>query len=230
VPPPGTSSLVAWNPLTETQAWSVPLTGTINGSTMTTAGNLVMQGQVTGEFTIYAADSGRKLWSFDAQTAVIAQPITYLVGGKQYVTVIAGWRGMGSSSGVKPEWEYRLQPRRVLTFVLDGKSKLPPVVARTTPILDDPNFVVDPAKAAIGQAVAGTHCALCHGVGLASGGTAPDLRKSPIPLSLDALTSVVHNGSLVPLGMPKFDEFTPQQLEGLQHFIRMKARDALAAH
>ncbi|MFO1427774.1 MAG: PQQ-dependent dehydrogenase, methanol/ethanol family [Steroidobacteraceae bacterium] len=229
VPPPGKSSLVAWNPLTETRAWSIPLTGTVNGSTMTTAGNLVLQGQVTGELTAYAADSGRKLWSFDAQTAVIAQPITYTVGGKQYVTVIAGWRGMGSASGVKPEWEYRLQPRRVLTFALDGKAQLPPAGARTSDFIDDPAFVVDPAKAAIGQSVAATHCPLCHGVGLASGGTAPDLRKSPIALSLELLTGVLHDGTLVPRGMPQFAEFTPQQIEGLQHWIRQRAREGLAA-
>jgi quinohemoprotein ethanol dehydrogenase len=227
--PPGKSSLVAWNPSTQREAWQVPLVGTINGSTTTTAGNLVLQGQVTGELSVYAADSGRKLWSFDAQTGVIGQPITYVAHGKQYVTVIAGWRGMGSSSGVSPEWEYRLQPRRVLTFVLDGTAKLPKVETRTSPFVDDPSFVIDPQKVAAGAVLAITHCALCHGVGLASGGTAPDLRKSQVPMSTEAITAVLHDGSLVPLGMPKFDEFTPEQIEALRHFIRQKARDAIAA-
>jgi len=227
--PPGASSLVAWNPSTQQAVWTVPLSGIVNGSTTTTAGNLVLQGQVTGALTVYAADNGRKLWSFDAQTAVIGQPITYLASGKQYVTVIAGWRGMGSSSGVSPEWEYRLQPRRVLTFVLDGAAKLPPVQMRTSPFVDDAKFVVDPQQAAIGAVVAGTHCPLCHGVGLGSGGTAPDLRKSQVPLSTAAITAVLHDGALVPMGMPKFDELTPEQIEGLRHFIRQKAREAIAA-
>jgi quinohemoprotein ethanol dehydrogenase len=226
---PGTSSLLAWDVLKQKPAWSVPMTGTVNGGTATTAGNLVFHGQVTGEFDAYAADSGRKLWSFDAQTGFTAQPITYMAGGRQYVTVIAGWRGMGSTSGVKPEWEYRLQPRRVLTFALGGTAQLPPPGPRTTDFVDDPEFVVDPAKVAVGQATAGMHCGLCHGVGLASGGTAPDLRKSPIPLSLPALASVLHDGVLVPAGMPQFAEFSPEQIEGLQHFIRQKARDAMAA-
>ena len=227
--PPGSSSLLAWDPAKQKAAWSVPLTGTVNGSTMTTAGNLVFQGQVTGEFSAYAADTGRKLWAFDAQTGIQSQPITYQVDGKQYLTVIAGWRGMGSVSGAAPDWEYRLQPRRVLTFVLDGKVELPPPGPRTTEFVDDPNFVIDPAKAAIGQAKAGLHCGLCHGVGLVSGGTAPDLRKSPIPLSLDALRSVLHDGALVPAGMPQFGEFTPEEIEGIQHFIRQRARDGIAA-
>lgn len=136
---------------------------------------------------------------------------------------------MGSVSGASPDWEYRLQPRRVLTFVLDGKVELPPPGPRTTEFVDDPSFVVDPAKAAIGQAKAGLHCGLCHGVGLVSGGTAPDLRKSPIPLSLDALRSVLHDGALVPAGMPQFGEFTPEEIEGIQHFIRQRAREGLAA-
>jgi quinohemoprotein ethanol dehydrogenase len=227
--PRGKSFLVAWDPVKQREAWSVALTGPVNGSTMTTSGNLVMQGQVTGELSIYAADNGKKLWSFDAQTGVVAQPITYLVDGRQYVTVVVGWRGMGSSSGMNPEWEDRLQPRRVLTFTLGGTATLPPVTRRSSDFVDDPAFVVDPAKAAIGQAVAGTHCGLCHGVGLASGGTAPDLRKSAIPLSKEAITAILHDGVLVPRGMPQFQEFTPEQIEGLQHFIRQKAREAMAA-
>ena len=78
--------------------------------------------------------------------------------------------------------------------------------------------------------MAATHCPLCHGVGLGSGGTAPDLRKSQVPLSREAITAVLHDGALVPMGMPKFDELTPEQIEGLQHFIRQKAREAIASH
>ena len=65
---------------------------------------------------------------------------------------------------------------------------------------------------------------------MGSGGTAPDLRKSQVPLSREAITAVLHGGALVPMGMPKFDEFTPEQIEGLQHFIRQKAREAIASH
>jgi quinohemoprotein ethanol dehydrogenase len=196
-----------------------------HGGTLTTAGNLVVQGQVTGELSVYAADTGRELWSFDAQTGIVAQPITYLAGGKQYLTVIVGWRGMGSSSGMKPEWEYRLQPRRVLTFALDGKLQLPPVASRSSDFVGDAAFVIDPAKVAVGQALASS-CSLCHGVGFASGGTAPDLRKSAIPLSADAFASVLHDGLLLARGMPRFEEFTPEQLEGLRHFIRQRERES----
>jgi quinohemoprotein ethanol dehydrogenase len=227
--PMGSSSLLAWDPIGQRTVWSVPLTGIANGGTAATAGNLVFQGQVTGEFAAYAADSGRKLWSFDAQAGIQAQPISYLVNGRQQITVIAGWRGPSVISGMKPEWDYRLQPRRVLTFALDGAASLPPPGPRTSDILDNPDFVVDPGKAEIGQAVALTQCHLCHGAALISGGTAPDLRRSSVPLSLEALTAVLRDGALLANGMPRYEELSLAQIEGIQHFIRQRARESIAA-
>jgi quinohemoprotein ethanol dehydrogenase len=210
------------------RAWEVPLVGPVNGGTATTAGNLVFQGQVTGEFTAYAADSGAKLWSFDAQAGIVGQPISYQVDGRQYVTVIAGWRGMGSTSGRDTEWDYYTQPRRVLTFALDGKDVLPAADKTVRPYVDDAAFITDPAKVAIGQATYGSRCVLCHGGRVVSGGTAPDLRKSMLPLSYDAIRAVLQDGVLLPRGMPRFEELTREQIEGLQHYIRSRARESMA--
>ena len=202
--PPSRSWLQGWDPVQQRKAWEVPLTGPFNGGTAATAGNLVFQGQGTGEFNAYAADTGAKLWSFDAQAGVIAQPITYSVDGKQYVTVLAGWRGPGGTRPV--EWDYYTQPRRVLTFTLDGAAKLPAEKRPVQPFADDPAFVVDTAKAALGKEVFSTRCFLCHGSNAVSGGTAPDLRRAAIPLSLDALKAVLHDGLLMPRGMPQYQE------------------------
>jgi quinohemoprotein ethanol dehydrogenase len=226
VVPPASSYLQAFDPVRQRTVWKVPLVGPVNGAVASTAGNLVFQGQVTGEFSAYAADDGRKVWSFDGQGGIESQPITYLVDGRQYVTVIAGWRGMGSSSGVNPEWDYYTQKRRVLTFALGGKESLPAADKTVRPIVDDPAFVVDPAKVLVGQATFG-RCVLCHGGRVVSGGTAPDLRKSMVPLSKDAITSVVRDGALTPRGMPRFEEFTDEQIEGLQHYIRQRARESM---
>ena len=65
---------------------------------------------------------------------------------------------------------------------------------------------------------------MCHGAGAVSGGYAPDLRASPIPLVADAFKDVVVNGKLRHNGMPDFKEFSDEQLQTLQHFIRAKAR------
>ena len=66
---------------------------------------------------------------------------------------------------------------------------------------------------------------MCHGSGAVSGGYAPDLRASPIPLSEQTFKDVVVNGALLQNGMPKFDQITDQQLTSLRHFIRHKARE-----
>jgi quinohemoprotein ethanol dehydrogenase len=228
VPPPK-SSLLAWDPVRQKAVWEVPLSGVINGGTAATAGNLVLAGRATGEFAAYAADTGRRLWSFDAQAGIQAQPITYMAGGRQYVTVIAGWRSTGRPSGAVPEWEYRLQPRRVLTFALDATAALPPPGPRTLPFLDDPQFVIDPAKAARGEALTRTRCLLCHGIALAAAGTAPDLRRSPMTLSREALSAVLLRGSLLAAGMPRFEEFSAADVEDIQHYVRRRARESIAA-
>jgi len=222
---PGTNSLIAWNPATQKLAWKVPLEGARNGATMTTAGNLVFQGNVRGLFVAYAADTGKELWSFDAHTGIQAQPISYEVDGTQYVTVISSWR-LSTSGGPGLEWDYRRQKRRVLTFTLNGKTKLPHTADTPSPILDDPAFVVNADAAMDGADLYSQRCAICHGAGLNAGGAAPDLRKAGSPMSIVGLSAVVRDGLLVTNGMPKFAELSDSQLTALQHYIRREARSA----
>jgi quinohemoprotein ethanol dehydrogenase len=219
-----TSALLAWNPVTQTEVWRIPLRGPRGGGgTATTAGNLLLQGRAAGQFVILAADTGKQLWSFDAQTAVMAQPITYLAHGKQYVTVIAGSR-FPTAQGFKPEWSYATQQWRVLTFALDGKDRLPPAETVEIPYADDPDFKVDPARAAAGGLVFGERCAICHGAGARSGGAAPDLLRSAIPTDAAAFESVLHDGPLVERGMPRFAELAVSEIEALRHYLRQRAR------
>jgi quinohemoprotein ethanol dehydrogenase len=231
--PPGTpplpkrkSMLLAWDPVLQKARWSLTLPNTENGGTLTTAGNLVVQGESNGEIWVMAANTGKRLWTFDAQVGVLANPITYMLDGKQYLTVIAGFRGY---VGNEPDWEYRLQKRRVLTFVLDGKASLPKAEFADLPFADDPAFKIDPQKAEFGRRVYATRCVYCHGQNVGGGGSAPDLRKSQVALSADGIASVARDGALVPAGMPQFEELSQQELDGLEHFIRMRARESIAA-
>jgi quinohemoprotein ethanol dehydrogenase len=222
--PPAKSSLVAWDPVAQKPAWSIPQPGVFNGGILSTGGNLIFQGQNTGRLVAYSADKGVELWNFDAQNGMLGAPISYSVGGRQYITIIASFR---SSYRATPNWDYRQQKRRVLTFALGGTKTLPPYTPTEEPIQDDPNFVIDPAKVAIGTGVYNTSCVVCHGVGAAAGGAAPDLRQSAVPLDADAFRSVVHDGALMARGMGKFANLSDQELEGLRHMIRQRARDAL---
>jgi quinohemoprotein ethanol dehydrogenase len=142
----GTSRLVAWDPLNQKPVWTAATPGPMGGGVMTTAGNLVFQGQLDGQFNAYAADSGRLLWSFSAQAPVLAPPISYRVKGRQYVTVLTG---MGTSAGLLGEAlapfhiDYRTQARRVLTFVLNGHSILPPTHLVPPAPVGDPDYAVE---------------------------------------------------------------------------------------
>lgn len=228
VVPRGSNRLLAYDPVRQREAWSVPLQGAKNGGVLSTAGNLVFQGNVTGEVTAYSADKGERLWAFDAQTGILAQPISFRAGGRQYVTVVTGWR-MGAPSGPGLEWDYRVQRRRVLTFALDGQATLPPLDRTPPPLVDDAAFRIDARRAQVGASVYGLRCYLCHGGGLNSGGTAPDLRRSPIPLDSASMNAVLNEGVLRSNGMPQFAELSPAEIEGLQHYVRQQARAAIAA-
>nr|WP_238995523.1 PQQ-dependent dehydrogenase, methanol/ethanol family [Sphingomonas solaris] len=225
--PPGKSALLAWDPVAQKAAWRVPQTGQRTGGITATGGDLIFQGQANGQLTAFAARTGKPLWRFDTQNGVQAQPITYMAGNRQYLTVMASWRAMGPSGRV-PEYDYYTTRRRVLTFSLGGKAVLPPP-APVTPIADDPAFRVDPALAAAGKGLFAAHCAICHGPAGNSGGAAPDLRRAGAPLNLEAFTSVLHDGLLVERGMPRFEDLSPAEIAGLQHYIRQQARTALAA-
>jgi quinohemoprotein ethanol dehydrogenase len=128
-------------------------------------------------------------------------------------------------------WNTRVQTHRLLTFALDGSAKLPytpsPVVAKP---IEDPSFVIDPARVQAGSKVYGQgRCGDCHGFAVIGGGYAPDLRASPVPLSVDAFRQVVKGGSLQPRGMPKYDELSDDDLESLRHFLRQRARATMTA-
>ena len=91
--------IIAWDPVQRKEVWRVRHPLPWNGGMLATAGNLVFQGNSVGEFAAYAADSGEKLWATAAQTGIVASPVTYEVGGEQYVSVLAGWGGSLALSG-----------------------------------------------------------------------------------------------------------------------------------
>jgi quinohemoprotein ethanol dehydrogenase len=228
----GKSILKAWDPIAQRLVWSIESPGISEGGTLATAGNLVIQGRADGYLHAYSADQGRDLWSFNAGVAVTGVPITYSTDGHQYVTITSGplngaTAAFGSVSA-RWGWASRGYPRRLLTFVLDGKARLPPTPAAAfVQPLEAAEFKIDPIKAEAG-AHEYVRCVLCHGTGVVAGGNAPDLRASPILLSAAGFAAIVRDGTLVSRGMPQFAELSDAQLDSLRHFVRAKAREALA--
>jgi quinohemoprotein ethanol dehydrogenase len=228
----GYSILRAWDPLARRTVWQIETPGISNGGTLATAGDLVFQGLADGYFHAYSAQDGKDLWSFFAGVAATGVPITYSAGGKQYVTITAGPPGGSTAGGALAAqfgWDPRIHPRRLLTFVLDGQTALPPTPPRQqAQPLDAPEFQVDATKAQRG-AREYSRCTLCHGPGAVAGGAAPDLRASAVLLSFPATAQVLRDGSLSTRGMPPFPELSDTQLEDIQHYIRQKARADLSA-
>ena len=227
-----TSALLAWNPATQKPAWKVDTRSGINGGILATAGNLVFQGQIDGRLSAYKASNGKELWSFPAQAPVIAAPITYMANGKQYVTVMVG---LGAGAGTTPysyggiTVDYRTQRKRALTFVLDGGAELPPAPPPfVVKAVADSDYHADPALEAKGAHLFTRTCYLCHGGDAVSGGSAPDLRASQVPLSAKAFESVVRGGALAVNGMPKITDLSNDDLDALRQYVRGRA-EALRA-
>jgi quinohemoprotein ethanol dehydrogenase len=195
---------------------------------MTTSGSLVFQGQLDGNFSAYSASTGKLLWQFAAGAPVLAPPITYTVNGKQFVTVLTG---IGTSAAILGPFlprpvDFRTQARRVLTFALNGTASLPKTAAESESWPRDSTFRPDAAAAARGAGEFALRCMACHGFGAISGGGAPDLRRSTVPLSDEAFAQVVRAGPLVSAGMPAWSELTDQELADIRQYIRTEAHNA----
>jgi PQQ-dependent dehydrogenase (methanol/ethanol family) len=74
-------------------AWEIPLRGPPEGNysgVLSTAGGLVFFGESTGALAAVDAATGKYLWHFDANQPWKGSPMTYTIGGQQYVAIAAG--------------------------------------------------------------------------------------------------------------------------------------------
>jgi quinohemoprotein ethanol dehydrogenase len=100
--------LLAWDPIAQKERWRAAGGGGAGGGTLTTAGNVVFQAINDGRLLAYTADKGEKL--FENQTGLrggMGPPITFMVDGKQYVSLMGG---TGQGNGAVPP--------KLLTFAL----------------------------------------------------------------------------------------------------------------
>lgn len=228
-------ALIAWDPVARKEVWRVPFEGPSNGGTLATAGNLVFQGTARGEFVAYSADKGAKLWSFPAQTGIIAAPMSYSLDGEQYVAILVGWGGLwdlfGSVAADKSGPTRNIS--RLLVFKLGAVGKLsvaPPMADR---VLDPPPLTGKPNQVVRGEALYARYCGVCHGGEAISGGMVPDLRHSPTLNSGDAIKSIVIGGALKHNGMVSFKEaISGDDAEAVRHYLIKRANEdkALGEH
>ncbi len=209
--------LIAWDPVRQKEVWRQEQVSPWNGGTLTTAGNLVFQGTADGRFIAYDARTGKQLWQSPTGTGVVAAPSTYMVDGKQYVSIAAGWGGV---YGLSQRATERVGPGTVYTFVLDGDAKLPEAATQPAQKLVQ-GVKYDPADIPAGTALYVSNCVFCHGVpGVDRGGNIPNLGYMD-PAYIEHLQNFVFKGPAMSRGMPDFTgKLTPADVDKIKAFIQ----------
>jgi len=74
--------------------WDVPLVGPVDGKRVAgilgTAGGLLFYGDPSGYFVAADERDGKTLWKSSLNATIKTSPMTYAVGGKQYITLAVG--------------------------------------------------------------------------------------------------------------------------------------------
>jgi outer membrane protein assembly factor BamB len=94
-PDPGvipSQTVTAYNPATGEVVWQdvhPTKTHIFTSGNLATGGDLVFQGSDTGDFYALDARTGKEVFRYTATGPVRANPLTYRMAGRQYVTVVA---------------------------------------------------------------------------------------------------------------------------------------------
>lgn len=226
-----TGQLVAFNPKTGKAQWTVNYPTPWNGGTMTTAGNLVFQGNAMGKFQAFAADTGKLLYSLDVQSGVLTGASTYLVDGEQYVAFMTSKGGAfplvsGYVSGASQEVP---NIPRLVVLKLGAKGKLPPLPPAEEWVWNPPAQFGSPELIAAGQSSYQRYCLVCHAPGAVGSGVLPDLRKSGTIADAATFKSIVYDGILAKNGMASFKPvLKPEEVEAIRAYLVSRAHFAKA--
>ncbi|MBI1238828.1 MAG: PQQ-dependent dehydrogenase, methanol/ethanol family [Alphaproteobacteria bacterium] len=217
----------AWDPVTQKERWSFELDGPWNGGLLATASGLVFGGDGGGTFRAFKSDTGEVLWSIDLKTGIIAPPVTYLVDGEQYVSLLAGWGGaFGLANTADPRTaviKHGSNAGRLFTFKIGGRQEVELVAAAREPIAEPPAQTATPAVIEAGSKIYAQNCLFCHGYFAESAGVLPDLRKSA-PDIWDQYQEIVIGGALSAGGMASFaDHLSPADVDAVRAYVLAQA-------
>ncbi|MFV0645270.1 MAG: PQQ-dependent dehydrogenase, methanol/ethanol family [Sphingomonadaceae bacterium] len=221
-------ALIAWDPVKQEERWRVQYPGPWNGGLLATGGGLVFQGTAAGFFKAYSTTDGKELWSFPAQTGIVAAPVTYTLDGEQYVAVLAGWGGIwalapggiiNETSGAVPNIS------RLLVFRLGGSAALPDAPPLSRMPIDPPPFQGTETQITTGSYNYGRYCGQCHGDAAVGSTEVPDLRRSALIGNKDSWAMVVQKGALQNNGMPNFAELGAEKIEAIRQYVIKRANE-----
>ena len=80
----------AIDPKTGDRKWEFKMNGVTQSGVLSTASGLVFTGSRDGSFFALDATTGAELWRATVGGPVNSSPMTYSVGGKQYIAIAAG--------------------------------------------------------------------------------------------------------------------------------------------
>ena len=212
--------LKAWDPIARKVVWETEsfANGGPTSGVLATAGDLVFMGNGGGKvLSAYDAQSGSKRWSFDAQTAVFAAPITYQLDGVQYVAASVG--GAAQGNYFAPSYG------RMLVFAVGGKATLPKPEPYTPPQLNPPPSTASAEVINHGGEVYTQHCSVCHGAnGLQARTSFPNLTVSALLHVQEGFDYVVLQGARTDKGMGSFaKELTPADSVAVRAYLISRA-------
>lgn len=216
-PAPGEESgeLIAYDPIQQRRVWSIDQPSYYNGGLLSTASGLLLQGDAEGFFRIRSAESGKLLWQFDVRSGVISSPITYLVDGEQYITIIAEW---GGGRGQIFKLTDAVYPGTVYTFKLGGTAVGKERVGASVRPLTDLTTDASPSSIGNGYTHYLQNCFGCHGQVGQEGGTTPNLARSE-PLTFENYDLIVRKGAFAQSGMPKQDHLSERDVEDIKAYV-----------
>jgi len=217
--------LSAWDPVEQKEVWKSYHTLPWNGGTLTTSGNLVFQGNSDGEFVAFQADTGKRLWSTDLKSGIIAPPITYSIDGQQYVSVLVGWGGMFALySGLPAKYTGGPINGKIVTFALGSDLSItdgPPTLEMPYP----PESNADEVTIANGEEKYHAYCFVCHGVGAVGGGVISDLRYMSEETH-SKFSAIVLGGMYANKGMVGFsDILSPEDSKEIHSYLIQRAKE-----
>ncbi len=206
--PKGKGYITAFDPLTGKTHWTREHGTHWNGGTLSTAADLVFQGNGDGYFVAYDARNGDELWKVNTYTSTIAPPVTYSIDGEQYVAIQVGSGGAaGLTEGdlAMPASAKYGNFGRMLAFKINGGLSIeePEHWAREIP--EPPIVQASAAQIEHGGELYGEVCGFCHGIGAYGGPAVPDLRKMS-EQTHRMFNEIVLEGVLEDRGMSNFSD------------------------
>lgn len=219
---PGARSgeLIAYDPIKQERVWAIPQPGHYNGGLLSTTTGLLMQGDAEGKFSIRDVENGRVLKQFDVRSGVISSPITYLVDGEQYITLIAEW---GGGQGQTYRLTEAIYPGTVFTFKLGGTASFPEKLPSDGRTLTSLKTDASPSEIGWGYYRYFTNCLGCHSLPGSRGGAIPNLAYSPDEI-FDSYQSILRDGLLSEIGMPIHDWLSEKDVENIKSYVIFTAQ------